>query len=267
MPGHGLCGDLRSLIRQYAPLPVAAIQFYFCGIAAGIAFLHEHEIVHRDIKPENILIGPGGYPILVDFGAARRIEEDFVKGGEKPRLDDWKPVGSILYTPPEMMDVSDAGWRGCIFFGPSVDWWASGVIVYELATRRMPFFGRATRSCTRRILRCTYTYPPGIPIGRTLKAFIKALLQPHPEHRLGTYGVQHIMDHPWLSNVDWAKIISRQYVNPMASTIYEPQPENSWHQAPLPQQKNIPGLKVKKPELYLRHDKRFRPKTSQRMDP
>ncbi|KAG7093438.1 hypothetical protein E1B28_007116 [Marasmius oreades] len=257
-------GDLRTLMRNYAPLPDRVIQFYFCGIAAGLAFLHEHEIVHRDVKPENILIGPGGYPVLVDFGVARRVEEDFVKDGTKPRLADWHLAGSILYTPPEMIQMG-VGQRGSIFFGPNVDWWATGIIMYEMATRRFPFFGSTNESCLRRISRCTYYWPPAgeIRVGRTLKAFINALLQPYPINRLGTYGVQQIMDHPWMANVDWTKIISRQYVIPME--LGESHFVDSWHQAPLLQQSNIPGLNVKKPELYLRHDKRYPPKPNQRV--
>ncbi|KAK7040907.1 hypothetical protein VNI00_009503 [Paramarasmius palmivorus] len=65
-------GTLRSVIEEHAPLSIPATQFYFCGIAAGLAFLHDHDIVHRDVKPENILIGAGGYPVLADFGSARK---------------------------------------------------------------------------------------------------------------------------------------------------------------------------------------------------
>ncbi|KAL0061460.1 hypothetical protein AAF712_011683 [Marasmius tenuissimus] len=260
-------GSLRELIREHAPLPVPAVQFFTCGIIAGLAFLHDHEIMHRDVKPENVLIGPGGYPVLVDFGCARRVEEDYTKeDGSKPVLRDWQRPGTILYTPPEMTNVDpDDDDRPIFFFGPSMDWWGMGCIVYEMVTRRMAFYGSTIESCLERIDRCTFSWPPAeeVRIGKTLKAFINSLLQPHPQNRLGTFGVQQVMDHPWLGNIDWAKIVSRQYVCPM--DIPDKYITRTWHSRALPKQTQMPGLRVKKAALYLQHDKRFRPKASQKV--
>ncbi|KAL0569354.1 hypothetical protein V5O48_012605, partial [Marasmius crinis-equi] len=130
-------GNFRDFLREHAPLSASAVQFFTCGIVAGLGFLHEYDIMHRDMKPENVLIGPGGYPVLVDFGCARRVEEDFMKDdGNKPKLREWERPGSIPYTPPENIDI-DPNEERPIFFGPSMDWWAAGCMVYEMATRRL----------------------------------------------------------------------------------------------------------------------------------
>ncbi|ESK94134.1 agc pka protein kinase [Moniliophthora roreri MCA 2997] len=235
-------GTLRSLIRKHAPLSASTIQFYFCAIAAGLTFLHDHDIVHRDVKPENILIGAGGYPVLADFGSARKLEADFVR-----RVID----------EDELIKVNEFEERD-FYFGPTVDWYATGVILFEMATRQFPYYGKTDKSCARRILRGGYKWPrvKEARLGRTMKAFVDALLEADPANRMGMYGVQQIMKHPWLRNVDWAKVVSREYVIPME--LDDPFTTQTWHRDPLPQQKMVPGLRVVKPALYLRHDKRFR---------
>ncbi|EEB95110.1 hypothetical protein MPER_05975, partial [Moniliophthora perniciosa FA553] len=244
-----------------------AIQFYFCGIAAGLAFLHDHDIVHRDVKPENIFIGAGVYPVLADFGSARKLEADFVRrvrdeygrmveDGPDASLD-WECPGSTAYTPPELIHVVELIERD-FYFGPTVDWYATGVILFEMATKQFPYFGTTDRSCIRRILRGGYKWPHvrEVRLGRTMKAFVDALLERDPTSRMGMHGIQQIMDHPWMGNVDWAKVVSREYVVPIE--LDDPFITQTWHRDALPRQKVVPGLRVVKPALYLRHDKRFR---------
>lgn len=113
-------GVLHDIIYRRGPLDAATTRFYYANIVCALEFLHGNGIVHRDLKPANILIKPDGYISLVDFGLA------------KPETDShtWAMVGTPIYMAPELF-MSQAG-VGC-----GVDWWSSGIILYEMVTQRV----------------------------------------------------------------------------------------------------------------------------------
>ncbi|KAG5634088.1 hypothetical protein H0H81_003446, partial [Sphagnurus paluster] len=114
------CGTLRSVIKKRAPLDSSATAFYFANLVAGIEFLQNAEILHRDLKPENILLGTDGYLVIADFGTAAREGDN----------TDWVLVGSPAYMAPELVSIEQ---QSKITYA-AIDWWSSGVILYEMAT-------------------------------------------------------------------------------------------------------------------------------------
>lgn len=113
-------GVLHDIIYRRGPLDATTAHFYYANIVCALEFLHANGIVHRDLKPANILIKPDGYISLVDFGLA------------KPETDahTWAMVGTPIYMAPELF-MSQAG------IGCGVDWFSSGIILYEMVTQRM----------------------------------------------------------------------------------------------------------------------------------
>lgn len=63
----------------------------------------------------------------------------------------------------------------------------------------------------RRIATCRYKYPPGIRVGRKLRNLVASLLTVDAAKRLGAYGAQEVMNHPWLETIDWMKVARREY--------------------------------------------------------
>lgn len=90
-------------------------------ILDGIQYLHSRNIVHRDIKPENVLCVGKTWPLevkLTDFGLSNFLKDD---GGAGDAML-LSHVGTSYYIAPEI--VGKGG------YGPAVDIWASGVVLY-----------------------------------------------------------------------------------------------------------------------------------------
>lgn len=99
------------------------VRFYAAQIILALGYLHERGIIHRDLKLENILVGQDGYLRLIDYGLAK-----MTKGDELATTF----CGTPEYLAPEM--VAQTGHD----FG--VDWWAVGIMMYELLVGVTPFY-------------------------------------------------------------------------------------------------------------------------------
>ena len=87
----------------------------------GLALSHMHGlgVAHRDLKPENLLLTAAGDVKVADFGLASRF------GSGLPPMDVLR--GTPAYVAPEMIDIPEPGG-----YGPGVDLWATGCILYTL---------------------------------------------------------------------------------------------------------------------------------------
>ena len=98
----------------------ASAQFYAAGICLALAHIHEKSIAYRDLKPENIMLDAKGYPKVVSFGFAKIVTRKT-----------YTLCGTPEYLAPEIV----VG-RG---HNMSVDWWAFGVLIYEMIAGNSPF--------------------------------------------------------------------------------------------------------------------------------
>ena len=116
---------LRALINS-DDLTIEIIFNISVQICEGLIEAHSKGIIHRDIKPENIIIDEKGRVKLLDFGLAR-------VGGKTKLTKDGSTLGTVKYMSPEQIRNEKVDER--------TDIWSTGVILYEMVTRRYPFKG------------------------------------------------------------------------------------------------------------------------------
>jgi protein kinase A len=201
VPG-GLClvmellpgGELFHLLRQVGAMREEQARFYVAQVVLSLEYLHSLDIIYRDLKSENLLLDSAGYIKLIDFGLAR------VGPGRARTL-----CGTPDYLAPEVV----LG-RG---YGAAVDWWALGVLAWELGAGDVPWTTVSTDQ--RRPLEvfeavlagpgpCPASFSPG------LARLVAGLLERRPEARLGP----GLRAEPWLARLDWAALWGRQLPAP-----------------------------------------------------
>lgn len=99
-------------------------------VAAGLAYIHKHNIIHQDIKPGNVLVNADGQLMITDFGISTGLRKTMRRSVNK--TDDSARDGTIAYMSYE-----------CLKENPinviARDIWAFGATLYEFATGEVPF--------------------------------------------------------------------------------------------------------------------------------
>jgi predicted Ser/Thr protein kinase len=123
---------LSKVIAEGQMRDAQAVSTLIQKIARGLQKAHEQGIIHRDLKPDNIMVDADGEPIVMDFGLARRLDDD-VRLTTPGRL-----LGTPAYMSPEQVDGDPAR------IGPATDIYSLGVVLFEMLTGRLPFQGSLT---------------------------------------------------------------------------------------------------------------------------
>jgi len=118
--------DLKSFIRRARQLTVGTAVFIAKQVCEGLAEAHSLGVMHRDLKPQNIMIDREGNARIMDFGIARSIEEKGITGAGVM-------IGTPEYMSPEQAEAKEVDERSDIY--------SLGIILYEMATGRVPFEG------------------------------------------------------------------------------------------------------------------------------
>jgi serine/threonine-protein kinase len=106
--------------------PVAALRLMI-HVLDALGYAHAHGVIHRDIKPSNILMSSPTWPMLADFGIAKPMDDNTQQRLTVPGL----LVGTAAYMAPEQAIGNPIDAR--------TDLYASGVMLYEMLTGRVPF--------------------------------------------------------------------------------------------------------------------------------
>ncbi|KAG7376398.1 hypothetical protein PHYPSEUDO_013638 [Phytophthora pseudosyringae] len=170
-------GELFQVLEDEHSLPEEEIRKIAIQLIQALHVLHANRIIHRDMKPQNILIGSRQQIKLCDFGFARAIAHD------SSLLRSIK--GTPLYMAPELVQERP--------YNYTVDLWSLGVILYELAVGRPPFYTDRIVSLIQMIVRDDVEYPPTMSFD--FQGFLKGLLNKDPAQRLKW---PEILKHPFV---------------------------------------------------------------------
>jgi len=178
--------------------------FYVGCVALALEHLHTRSIAHRDVKTENVLLEESGYAKLCDMGFARYVL------GKTSTL-----AGTPDYMAPEMIDFPH-------HHDHSVDWWALGVLTFELLSGDTPFDDEGITEPRGRLLAIRrsqesgkLTFPFDFP--HASKGFVNALLRKLPG-RLGAGegGASNLKEHSMFRacKLDWTQFEARRLPAP-----------------------------------------------------
>lgn len=183
---HMAGGDLFQHLCDMKKLSLPAARFYAAEVLLALEYIHAKNYVYRDLKPENILIADSGHARLADMGFCKELAN-----GERT----YTTCGTADYMAPEVML--------CQGYDKSADYWAFGVLVYEMLVGYAPFSAKSDRERHHKILTASIVFPPDFNL--QAKDIVKRLCMLDISHRLGMMagGVAEIQDHPFFVEIDW----------------------------------------------------------------
>merc|ERR1719204_65638 len=201
-------GDLMFHMQRQRRLPEEHARFYSAEISLALNFLHERGIIYRDLKLDNVLLDHEGHIKLTDYGMCK----EGIRQG-----DTTAPFcGTPNYIAPEILRGED--------YSFSVDWWALGVLLYEMLAGRSPFdvvgaIDNPDQNTEDYLFQVILEKTIRIPRSLSVKAgsILKGFLSKNPLERLGCHkdsGFMEIMTHPFFKTIEWEALEQKQIPPP-----------------------------------------------------
>jgi serine/threonine protein kinase len=201
-------GDLFGLLLRVGGTLEAPAARYYAGIVTLVLqYLHAQSIVYRDLKPENLVLDAGGFLKVVDFGFAKVVTKRT-----------YTLCGTPEYLAPEL--VQGKG------HGKGVDYWALGVLVYEMLVGYSPFADHERNeqlTIYKNIIRGKLAFPRAMR-DEVAKDLIRGLLNPNPSQRTGCLkgGANDIKRLRWYASFDWTALATKALPPPIVPRVKSP---------------------------------------------
>jgi len=206
-------GEFFSHLRKAGRFPNDVSIFYAAQIALVFEYLHDKMILYRDLKPENLLLDKEGNCKVTDFGFAKKVE-----------YRTWTLCGTPEYLAPEI--ILSKG------HGKAVDWWALGILMYEMLAGYPPFYDEDPLGIYQKILEGKIKFP--WHFDRHSKDLIKKLLTADLTKRLGNLkgGADDIKKHKWFSNMNFADLFDKKVKPPIQPAVADADDTSNFEKYP-----------------------------------
>ena len=176
---------------------------YAAEVLLGLQYFHQHDIVYRDLKLDNILLGKDGHVKIADYGLCK----------ERMPLNATTRTfcGTPEFMAPEILLEKP--------YTRVVDWWALGVLIYEMLLGQSPFRGSDEDEMFQSILRDDVMYP--VDLDKNAVSIISSLLVRNPLKRLGAgeNDAEDIKMHPYFAEIDFVKLHEKKIPAPYVPKI------------------------------------------------
>ncbi|PYI26363.1 hypothetical protein BP00DRAFT_67450 [Aspergillus indologenus CBS 114.80] len=198
-------GDLMLHIQR-GQFGLKRAQFYASEVLLALKYFHENGVIYRDLKLDNILLTLDGHIKIADYGLCK---ENMWYGATTSTF-----CGTPEFMAPEILLDKK--------YGRAVDWWAFGVLIYQMLLQQSPFRGEDEDEIYDAILADEPLYPIHMP--RDSVSILQKLLTREPELRLGSgpTDAQEVMSHAFFRNVNWDDIYHKRVPPPFMPTITSP---------------------------------------------
>ncbi|KAM8715855.1 hypothetical protein ACLKA7_002835 [Drosophila subpalustris] len=197
-------GDVWTVMSKRQYFDDKTAKFIAGCVVEAFDFLHTNHFIYRDLKPENLMLTSDGYCKLVDFGFAK-----YVRPNEKTNTF----AGTPEYVAPEI--ILDRG------HDRAVDYWALGILVYELLVGKTPFRGINQIKIYQNILSGIDVIHMPSRIPKFAQHLIRHLCKQLPAERLGYQrkGIADIKRHSWFDSIDWTRLKKKQLPSPIKRSL------------------------------------------------
>ncbi|KAK1225409.1 Serine/threonine kinase [Marasmius sp. AFHP31] len=195
-------GDLMLHIQR-KQFSLRQAKFYASEVLLALEYFHANGIIYRDLKLDNILLTLDGHVKVADYGLCK---EEMWFGSTTSTF-----CGTPEFMAPEILLEQR--------YGRAVDWWAFGVLTYEMLLGQSPFRGEDEDEIFDAILEDEPLYPITMP--RDAVSILQKLLTRDPSRRLGSTkeDAEEIKRQPFFKDVNWDDVLHKRIPPPYFPTI------------------------------------------------
>ncbi|KAF8895268.1 kinase-like domain-containing protein [Infundibulicybe gibba] len=195
-------GDLMLHIQR-KQFSLRQAKFYASEVLLALEYFHANGIIYRDLKLDNILLTLDGHVKVADYGLCK---EEMWYGQTTSTF-----CGTPEFMAPEILLEQR--------YGRAVDWWAFGVLTYEMLLGQSPFRGDDEDEIFDAILEDEPLYPITMP--RDAVSILQKLLTRDPARRLGSAkeDAEEIKRQPFFKDVNFDDVLNKRIPPPYFPTI------------------------------------------------